>query len=383
MKSKSLIYGAVTLVVIFSSFSVFAQDIPIGFFAPLTGFGAADGASAKHSVDIAVKNVNDAGGIKGRKINLIFYDDRTDSKEAVAIVSKLIEKDQVVAVVSGSYSMPSRVAAPILQKAKIPMVVGYATHQDITKAGDYIFRWGCLGLVEGGVGAEVAIKLLKAKRIAALSMDNDAGRGLYAGFSARAEKLGQPIVFNQVFKIGEKDFTPYLTKVKELNPDILFVNALYGEGALVCRQARALGIKTQIIGHEGMDSPKFIEIAGEAAEGVIITTNLNRDDPRPLVQNFFKIYKQNCGIDADMVGASTYDAFMVVVKAIEKAGTKPEAIRKALAETRDYQGLTGRLSGFNEIGESMKPIQVQVVKGGKFRYFAEITDPEIITPPSK
>ncbi len=157
--------------------SVFAQEtIKIGFFAPLTGFAAADGTSAKQAVDLAVKAVNASGGVLGKQIELVSYDDRHDSKEAVAIANKLIEKDQVVAVASGSYSMPTRVTAPIFQRAGMPMVAGYAVHPDVTKAGDFIFRVGYLAEVEGGAAADVAVKLLNAKKLAVLTMDNDFGR---------------------------------------------------------------------------------------------------------------------------------------------------------------------------------------------------------------
>jgi branched-chain amino acid transport system substrate-binding protein len=357
------------------------EVIKVGFFAPLTGFAAADGASAKHAVEIGVKQINDAGGINGKKVKLVVYDDRVDSKEAVAIARKLIEKDKVVAVVSGSYSGPTRVTAPILQKAGIPMVAGYAVHKDITRAGDFIFRNGFLGEVEGAAAAEVAVKNLKAKRIAVLTMDNDFGRALSAGFVKHAEASGVQIVSHQVYSLKEQDYTPFLTKVKEVNPDVIFTSGYYKQAGLICRQSKDLGLKAQILGEEGFDSPKFIEIAGESAEGVIIVTNLNRDDKRPHVQEFLRTYKERYGLDADMVGASSYDAFMIVAQAIREAGTDPKAIRKEIADLRDYDAITGKIRRFNRIGEVTKPVQVQIVRGGKFRYYSVVDDPAIITPP--
>ncbi len=365
------------------------ETIKIGFFAPITGPAAADGMSAKHAVELGVKEVNEAGGIRGKKVELIVYDDRLKAEEAVAIANKLIEKDKVVGVVSGSYSGPTRVTAPIFQKAGMPMVAGYAVHPDVTwdpvqkKPNDFIFRNGFLGEVEGAAAAEFAVKNLKAKKISIISMDNDFGRAISSGFAARAEKLGATILTKQMYKFpGEKDFRPYLTRIKEGNPDVIFAAGYYNEAASIVRQAKELGITSQILGEEGFDSPKFLEIAGPSAEGVIIATNLDRDDPRPLVQNFLKNYKKAYGEDADMVGASSYDAFMILVKAIEKAGTDPKAIQKALLETKDYNGLTGKISRFVQ-GEVVKPVQIQVVKGGKFRRMAVIDNPEVITPPLK
>lgn len=367
-----------------------AQDtIKIGFFAPITGPAAADGMSAKHAVELGLKEVNDAGGIKGKKVELIIYDDRLNPQEAVAIANKLIEKDKVVGVASGSYSGPTRVTAPIFQKAGMPMVAGYAVHPDVTwdptqkKPNDFIFRNGYLGEVEGAAAAEFAVKNLKAKKISIISMDNDFGRAISAGFAARAEKLGSAILTKQMYKFpGEKDFRPFLTRIKEGNPEVIFAAGYYNEAASIVRQAKELGIIAQILGEEGFDSPKFLEIAGPAAEGVIIATNLDRDDPRPLVQNFLSNYRKAYNEDADMVGASSYDAFMILVNAIAKVGTDPKAIQKALLETKDYNGLTGMISRFVQ-GEVVKAVQIQVVKGGKFRRLAVIDNPEVITPPTK
>ncbi len=380
----------IMLAFLFLVYNAIAQEtIKIGFFAPITGPAAADGMSAKNAVELALKEVNDAGGIKGKKVELIIYDDRLNPQEAVAIANKLIEKDKVIGVVSGSYSGPTRVTAPIFQKAQIPMVAGYAVHPDVTwdpkekRPNDFCFRNGFLGEVEGAAAAEFAVKHLKAKRISLIFMDNDFGRAISSGFAERAEKLGATVLTKQMYKFpGEKDFRPYLTRIKEGNPDVIFAAGYYNEAASIVRQAKELGINTQILGEEGFDSPKFLEIAGPAAEGVIIATNLDRDDPRPLVQNFLTNYKKLYGEDADMVGASSYDAFMILVKAIEKAGTNPKAIQKALLETRDYNGLTGKISRFVQ-GEVVKPIQIQIVKGGKFRRLAVIDNPEVITPPLK
>ena len=389
MSKRGFHFGGLVFTVLFLTLSAYGQDIPIGFFAPITGPAAADGASAKNAVELGLKEVNDAGGIKGKKVNLIIYDDRLNPQEAVAIANKLIEKDKVVGVVSGSYSGPTRVTAPIFQKAGIPMVAGYAVHPDVTwdpkekRPNDFCFRNGFLGEIYGAAAAEFAIKNLKAKKISLIFMDNDFGRAISSGFAARAEKLGATILTKQMYKFpGEKDFRPYLTRIKEGNPDVIFAAGYYNEAASIARQSKELGITSQILGEEGFDSPKFLEIAGPASEGVILATNLDRDDARPLVQNFLKNYRKAYNEDADMVGASSYDAFMILVNAIGKAGRDPKGIQKALLETKDYNGLTGKISRFVQ-GEVVKPVQIQVVKGGKFHRLAVVDNPEVITPPTK
>lgn len=360
------------------------ETIKIGFFAPITGPAAADGASAQHAVELAVKDLNASGGIKGKKAELIVYDDRFSPQEAVAIANKLIEKDQVVGVVSGSYSGPTRVTAPIFAKAGFPMVAGYAVHPDVTKAGESNFRNGFLGEVEGGAAGEYAVKVLKSKSPAVINMDNDFGREISAGFIKRVEKLGAKVVAQQIYKFpGEKDFRPFLTRIKDAKPDLIFAAGYYNEAALIVRQAKELGIAVQILAEEGFDSPKFIELAGKDAEGVIIATNLDRDDPRPVVQNFLKNYRQSFGIDPDMVGASSYDAFMILVSAIDRAGSiDRRAVVKALLDTKDYNGLTGKITRFLK-GEVVKPVQFQIVKDGKFRRHGVVDNPEVITPPTQ
>jgi len=389
MKCRGFLFSIFVFSILSLTALAYGQDIPVGFFAPITGPAAADGASAKNAVELGLKEVNDAGGISGKKINLIIYDDRMNPQEAVAIANKLIEKDKVIGVVSGSYSAPTRVTAPIFQKAGIPMVAGYAVHPDVTwdprekKPNDFCFRNGFLGEIEGAAAAQFAVKNLKAKKVSLIFMDNDFGRAISSGFADRAEKLGAKVLTKQMYKFpGEKDFRPYLTRIKEGNPDLIFAAGYYNEAASIVRQAKELGVTSKIMGEEGFDSPKFLEIAGPAAEGVVIATNLDRDDPRPLVQNFLKNYRKAYNEDADMVGASSYDAFMILVNAIKKAGTDPKAIQKALLETKDYNGLTGKISRFVQ-GEVVKPVQIQVVKGGKFHRLGVVDNPEIITPPTK
>lgn len=358
-----------------------AEPVKIGLHAPLTGFAAADGQSVYQSVQIAVDQVNRAGGLLGRPVELVVYDDRADAREGVAVAQRLIERDRVVAVVGGSYSAPMRATAPLYQTARIPMVVGFAVHPDITRAGEFVYRIGFLGQVEGAGAAEAAATLLGARRVVMFTMDNDFGRALAGGFKARAAVRGLQIMEEFVYPLGEQNFSSYLVRTRQLNPDLIFASGYYNEAAQLVRQARQLGVTATILGEEGFDTPKFLEIAGPAAEGVYIVTNLDRDDPRPVVQQFIAEYRARFKMEPDMVGASNYDAFMVLADAIRRAGsTDPEAIRRALAATREFEGLTGRLT-FTPGRETIKPVQVQVVKDGAFRSAGVITDPAVITPP--
>jgi branched-chain amino acid transport system substrate-binding protein len=357
------------------------EPIKIGFFAPVTGPAAADGKSVLNAAKLAVEQKNAAGGINGRKVELVYYDDQLDTKQAVSIAQKLTTKDGVAAVVSGSYSGTTRASAKIYQDAKIPMICGYAAHPDITKTGDFIFRQSFVATVQGKAGAKVAVEMLKAKKIAILAVDNDFGKSLSEGFKAKATQLGAQIISTDTFAMGEKEFTPVLTKLKGLNPDLVYIPVYAGEGSQIVRQAKDLGLKAQLLGTEGLDSTlQFLGVAKQNADGVIITTNLNRDSKRQPVQDFINGFNKAYGHKPDMVAASVYDAFNVLFAVMAKNGTEPAKIRQGIADIKDFEAVTGIIKGYTK-GEVKKSVQVQVVKDADFHYYAEISDDDIITPP--
>jgi branched-chain amino acid transport system substrate-binding protein len=358
------------------------EPITIGFFGPLTGPVAADGNSARHAVELALKEVNAAGGVLGRRVELVVYDDRLNSQEAVAIAYKLIEKDRVAGVVAGAFSGPSRVTSPLFAKARVPMMAAYAVHPDVTRGSDSNFRIAFLGAVDGRAAAEYAMMVLKGRRPAVLSIDNDFGVEIAAGFAARAERRGVKVLVQQLYTYpGEKDFRPLLTRIKAAGPDVLFCAGYSDVAPLITLQARELGLGMPILAKGGFDSPKFVELAKGTAEGVIVATNLDRDDPRPAVQARLQAFETTYHTPLDMVGASSFDAFMVLIDAIRRAGTTtPEAVIRALNETRDYDGLTGKIRKFVN-GEVVKPVQFQIVKDGRFRRHGAVDTPEVITPP--
>ncbi len=262
------------------------------------------------------------------------------------------------------------------------MISAYAVHPDITKTGNMIFRVGALADVEGRAGGALVVDKLGAKRVAILTIDNDFGRALTEGFKSYAVSKGVEIVLEEKYPLGETDFRPLLEKIKEANPDVIWATAYYAEAANLVRQAKEAGVTAQIVGQEGYDSPKFIELAGDAAEGVIIVTDLNRDSEREIVQKFLSEYKKAYNLDADMVGASTFDAVQVLAYAIEKAGTDPQKIVDAIAGIENFdQAVTGPILRYTPGREVVRPIGSQIVRDGAFHFFAEFTDPELITPP--
>ncbi len=355
--------------------------IKIGFISPTTGFAAADGTSALNSAKLAVKLLNQAGGVMGRQLELIAYDDAAKPDQASSLSRKLIEQDKVIAGISGSYSGATRAAAPIFQEAGIPMLSAYAIHPSITQTGDKIFRIGTLATVQGAVGAELVANVLKKKKVAILTVDNDFGIPLTDGFKAKAQQLGLEIVLEQKYPLGETEFRPIIGQLKKAAPEVVYATGYYNEASNLVRQAASEGFTAQIIGQEGYDSPKFIELAGQYAQGVIITTDLNRESTRPMTKKFLEQYKTEYKVDADMVGASAFDAVQVLAYAIKTAGsTEPAAITKAIAGLKDFEDVaTGPFWNYTAGREVVRPVGSQIVKDGAFRFFHEFEDKALVT----
>lgn len=357
------------------------DPIRIGFFAPITGAAAADGLSTSNSAELAISLINEKGGINGRLVELVKYDDALDTKQAVNIAQKLTTKDNVVAVVSGSYSGPTRVAAPIFQEANMPMLAGYAIHPDVTKAGDFIFSQSFAGSVQGRAGAKVAVDMLNAKRIAIIAVDIDFGKQLSESFTEYAVAHGAEIVSLDKFPMADKEFSPVITKLKEeIKPDMIYMANYYGHGAEIARQAKKMGLDVPILGTEGIDSFQFLEIAGEDAEGIMLTTNMNRDSDTESTQQYIETYKEKYGIIPDMVGASVYDSFEVLFKVIGDVGTDPEKIRDGIKNLKNFETVTGNLIEYAPSREAIKPVEIQIVKDGGFHYYGQIVDMDVITP---
>lgn len=361
---------------------VHADSVKIGFNVPLTGFAAADGKSALNGAKLAVKQANQAGGINGKMIELVVYDDQASPKQAVPISNKLIEKDKVVAAISGSYSGATRAAAGVFQSAEIPYISAYAVHPEITKAGNYVFRTSFMGEVQGRAGAKLIGATLQRKRVVLITLKNDFGKSLAAGFKEAAGQFNLQIVNEYEYSIKDRQFGPIVAKVKADAPEAIYATGYFFTAGPLVSQLRAAGITVPVIGQEGYDSEQFIKIAGKASEGTIITTSLDRDSNSSETRSFISEFEAMAGHKVDMVAASGHTAMKVLVAAMKKAGTtSPSAIRNAIAQT-NLVASTGSIS-FNDLGEVQKNVQVQVVRDGDFHYHSEIRDQVLLAPPSR
>jgi branched-chain amino acid transport system substrate-binding protein len=357
-----------------------AETIKIGFNAPLTGFAAADGKSARTGAELAVEQINSAGGVNGKMLELVVYDDQASPKESVPIANKLIEKDHVRIGISGSYSGATRAAAGVYQSAGVPYISAYAVHPDITRAGNYVFRTSFVGEVQGRAGAKLIGDTLGKKKVSMITLKNDFGKSLAAGFREAAGRFGIQVLNEYEYSIKDRQFGPIVSKVKADNPEAIYASGYFFTAGPLVSQLRAAGVTAPIIGQEGYDSEKFIEIAGAASEGTIITTSLDRDSQAPETKGFIMSFEKKAGFKADMVAASGHTAVKVAASALAKAGDRdPAALRDAIAATT-VTASTGTIS-FNKLGEVRKDVQVQVVKDGGWHRHSVISDPALLAPP--
>lgn len=342
-----------------------SDTIKIGTLGPLTGNIATYGVSTKHGVEIAVDEINNAGGIDGKKVEIISEDTRGDQTEAANAVTKLIQQDKVIAIVGGVISSETLTAGPIANDAKVVMISSSSTASGIPEVGPYIFR-NCLSdEVQAAQLAEYAIKEMGFKNFAIMYTNNDYGVSLKDAFEKKARELANVLTV-ETYNDGDNDFRPQLTKIKSLNPDALYIAGYYTEAAKIAQQAKEQGLNVQILGADGFYSPKLLELGGEAVEGVVFTAGFFPDDPSEAVQNFVKAYREKFNAEPDMFAAQAYDAAKILLTAIKNAkGQGGEVLQAEMAKTKDFPGITG-ITSFTENGDALKDVLILKVENGKF-----------------
>lgn len=384
MRPMNLLLGAATVALGFALTQPAQAEIKIGFQAPLTGFAATDGKSAKIAAEMAIKDINDAGGVLGQKLKLIVYDDQAKSDQAIFTANKLIGEDHVKLVVNGSYSASGRAAAPVFQKAHVVMISAYGVHPDITKAGDYIFRLVHLGPPQGRATALFVSKNLGIKTVSTITMDNDYGQATMNGFLAAAPKYGIKVINKYSYSLKDRQFGSIVASVKRDNPQGIYATGYFFTAGPLVSQLRAAGIKAPIIGSQAFDSQKFIDIAGPAANGVYIVDSFDRQRKNAALQHFFAAFKKKAGYPPEGVAAVTYSAVKLMANAIKRAGSAdPDKVRAALAATKNFPMLEGNLIGFTKNREIKMPISINVIKDGKFKFFARLDNLAAFMPAQK
>jgi len=363
-----------TLVVL--ALALRAQDtIKVGEYASLTGKEASFGQQSHKGLTLAIEELNAAGGVLGKKLELITEDNQTKPGESATAVKKLISRDKVVALIGEVASGRSLEAAPIAQTAKIPMIAPAATNPKVTQTGNYIFRVCFIDPFQGTVMAKFAQTDLKAKKVAVLSsVSNAYSVGLAKFFKETFTANGGIIVSEKNFSEGDKDFRAQLTAVKAAGADAVFVPSYYTEAALIARQARDLGLNVPFFGGDGWVADQLLEIGGEALNGCYYSTHFSPENQDPVVQAFVKKFKARWGANEnpDAFAALGYDAAYVLADAIKRAGsTEGPKLRNALAATKNFSGVTG-VTNIDANRDASKPAAIIAIKNGKLEFLKTV-----------
>jgi branched-chain amino acid transport system substrate-binding protein len=375
MKSLSILTLCVLLGVAGSAFS---QDtIKLGEFGSLTGDNASFGISQNNGVQMAVEEINAAGGVLGKKIELTVEDNQTKQGETTTIARKLISQDHVVALIGEVASSKTLEAAPIAQEAKIPLIATAATNPKVTQTGDYVFRVCFTDDFQAVVIARFVLEKLEKKKIAFMTdVKQDYSVGLTNIAKEYLTKNGGTIVKEQSYSSGDKDFRAQLTDLKSANPDVIIITGYYSEASLIAKQARQFGIKSTFVGGDGWDGSSLIPVGGKAIEGAYFSNHFSTEDKSPAVQGFVAKYKAKYNnVLPDAFAALGYDALKLLADAITRAGgTDSAKLRDAIAGTKDFPGVTGKIT-IGPDRNAQKSAVILTIKDGALKY-AETIEPK-------
>lgn len=343
------------------------EELRLGLVSPLTGSGAAYGETQQNAVLLAVKEINDEGGIGGNiPVVLFSEDDEGTPSKSVTVTQKLINQDDIHVMIGALHSTCTIADMKVTEKAGIPQVAPSSTSLSITEQGNqWIFRNAASDRLQTAQLFEYATKELNLKKPAILYEASDYGTGGFNLLKAVAEEQGVEVVAVESFNTGDKDFSVQLTKIKNLDADVLFVWGYYSEGALIARQAEQMGLNIQMMGGTGFASPKFIELGGESTNDFIFSTPFIPSNPDPKVQEFVKKYEEAYGSIPDMNASQAYDATYIIKEAVERAGLDSEKIRDEIRATDKYPGVSGTTS-FDENGEVIKNILIVKIENGAY-----------------
>ncbi len=370
--NKKLLVFLILVIFMFSLTVASAKMIKVGGVACLTGAAATYGASTRNGTRLAFDEQNDLGGVDigGEKylIHYIFEDDQGSPEQAANAFRKLIDQDEVYAILGSVMSSCTLAGAPIAQDSGVPVISPTSTAVQVTRTGDYIFRSCFLDPFQGAVVASFSYNDLNAKTAAVIFDNaNDYTKGLAEAFRESFVSIGGEVVAYESFteEATTVDFSAQLTNIKSANPDVIFLDAYYSAAALMAKQARALGITVPFVGADGWDSAEFTKLGGEAVEGGYFCNHYSPADPRPIVQNFVKKYTEVYGGTPDALATLAYDAGLILIDSLNRAGSLDRAaIRDAIMAT-NLECVSGVIT-FDGWGDPIKSAVVNKVEGGKF-----------------
>ena len=367
------------------------NEIVIGEYGSLTGTTATFGISSKNGIELYMDNVNAGGGIGGTRVRVIVEDDQSKPEEAATAVNKLVDQDGVIAVLGEVASSRSMAAAPICQQSGVPMISPSSTNPKVTELGDYIFRVCFIDPFQGQMIAKFARSTLgKSKAAVFRDNKNDYSVGLAKYFSEAFLALGGTIVADEAYSEGDQDFKAQLTVIKSKRPDFLMVPGYYTEVGLIARQARELGLEVPMLGGDGWVSARLLEIAQDALNGSYFVNHYWDQDPNPAIQKFVKEYRARYNASPDGLAALAYDAAGVLTNALDRlrqedpaafkelCGARSEKqkaarakLRDLIASTKDFPGVTGRIS-LDASRNAVKPAVFLKIENRAYQFEAAV-----------
>ena len=339
----------------------------IGVISYITGPGAAYGEAITSALELAQKEINAEGEVH---IELVIEDSAGTPDQALSAAQKLINSENVTAIIGPTLSNEMEVVGPIADQNGVPIMGTSTTAQGIPEIGDYVFRDSIPESLAIPASVQKAVEKFGVKKVAIMYGNDDVfTKSGYDSMKQAAEDLGLEIVTTQTFQKGQSDYKAQLTEIKDLAPDLILCSALYNEGSVIMKQARDIGIDVPFVGGNGFNSPQVIEIAGAAADGLIVATPWFTGSENEKVQEFVTAFQEEYGKEPDQFAAQAYDGLYIIAEALKKAGEADrDQLRDALAETKDFEGVLGTIS-FDEVGDVVMDPIVLTIQSGEFTIF--------------
>ncbi len=370
MKRKGVLFIAIMLISSFiltacgSGSSGGGDELVIGHAGPMTGDSAQFGDMKNKAIELAIEEVNSAGGIDGKKVKLITEDDTGNPKEAPNVAQKLAQNNDVLSVIGHWNSSCTLAARGIYDSSGIPLLADSVNKSLTDGTTKHSYRISLTDTVQAESLAKYAYEVMGKKKAAIMYTANDFGTGLMEDFKRAFEEIGGEVVATETYFEGQsKDFSPQLTKIKGTNPDLMFVAGYYVETALIAQQAKEMGFDIQMLGTEGISSEELIKLGGDAVEGIVFAGFFHPDIEYPGTKEFVTQFREKHGKDPDTYAALAYDSAKLILAAIEENGATREGIIKFLENVEDFPGVAGPIS-FDDENNVIRNIVVLTVKDG-------------------
>jgi branched-chain amino acid transport system substrate-binding protein len=346
-----------------------SQGVVIGHYASMTGNTAHFGQDTDKAVRLAVDQANASGGVLGKPVKVVTLDDRGDSAEAASAVTRLIDVEHVTTLVGEVASSLSLAGARIAQRRGIPMISPSSTNPKVTQVGDFIFRVCFIDPFQGKVMATFARSTLKLDEVAILKdVKNDYSIGLAETFKTSFLALGGKITAEQSYSAGDTDFSAQVTAIKGTKAQAIYVPGYYSEVGAIARTARRLGLKVPLLGGDGWDAPDLFTIGGDALDGSYYSDHFAVDGASPRAKEVMTAFRTKYGQEPTGLGMLGYDAAGLLFDAVKRAGNlNPQAVRDALAQTKNFEGVTGKIT-MDKDRNPEKSAVILKITGGKANY---------------